>query len=131
MATTTNTTPRITKTQRFEDIRAFLNGEEIPNGSSMEELVAFCDKEIELLAKKNSGAKRPTKNQEENEKYKELIVDFLLVSADGVTCTDIQKNIPEFADFNNQKIAALVRQLCTAGRVTKEVVKGRSYFSIA
>lgn len=129
MATTT--VKRVTKAQRFEDIKALLNDEAVTYGTTIEDAVKFCDSELALLAKKNSGEKKPTKTQEENEGYKALILDFLREQTAGVTCTDIQKGIPSFADFNNQKIAALVRQLVEAGKVGKATVKGKSLFSIA
>lgn len=131
MATTTSTTKRVTKAQRFEDIKALLNGKDVTYGTTIEDASKFCDAELALLAKKNSGDKKPTKTQEQNEGYKALILDFLRGQSEGVTCTDIQKGVPAFADFNNQKIAALVRQLTDAKQVTKEIVKGKSLFSIA
>lgn len=128
---TTNTVKRITKAQRFEDIKALLNGGKVVYGTTAEDACAFIDKELALLAKKNTSDKKPTKTQEENEGHKAKILDFLSTCAEGVTCTDIQKGVPDFADFNNQKIAALVRQLVEAGKVNKDVVKGKSMFSIA
>lgn len=128
--TTTTTTKRITKAMRFEDIKALLNGEEVKFGTSVEDALDFCDSELALLAKKNTSDKKPTKTQEQNKEYKALILDFLRSHA-GVTCTEIQKGVPEFVDFNNQKIAALVRQLTDSGEAVKEVVKGKSLFSIA
>lgn len=126
----TTTTKRITKAMRFEDIKALLNGEDVKHGTSVEDALAFCDSELVLLAKKNTSDKKPTKTQEENEGYKALILDFLR-GKDGVTCTEVQKGVPAFVDFNNQKIAALMRQLCDAGKATKAVVKGKALFSIA
>lgn len=128
---TTSTVKRVTKAQRFEDIKALLRGEDVTYGTTIEDACTFCDAEMALLAKKNSGDKKPTKTQEENEGYKALIIDFLSVQEGGVTCTDIQKGIPELADYQNQKVAALLRQLLAADKVVKEVVKGKSLFSLA
>lgn len=130
MANTTTSTKRITKAMRFEDIKALLNGEDVKHGTSVADALAFCDSEMALLAKKNTSDKKPTKTQAENEGYKALILDFLREQSEGVTCTDVQKSVTEFADFNNQKIAALMRQLVDAGKVSKEVIKGKALFSI-
>ena len=130
MATTT-TVKRVTKAQRFSDIKALLSGEDVVYGTTFEDAIQFCDSEIALLAKKNSSDKKPSKTQEKNESYKALIMDFLSVQTSGVTCTDIQKGIVEFADFNNQKISALVKQLVEAGKAKKEIVKGRALVSLA
>ena len=124
-------TARITKAMRFEDIKALLNGQPVTYGTSIEDAVNFIDYEMNLLTKKNSGeSKKPTKAQEENEKYKALILEFL-TDKDGVTCTDILKNIPALSEFSNQKISALLRQLRLAGKVTVEDVKGKSLFRLA
>lgn len=138
--TTTNTV-RVTKAQKFNAAIALLEGKPavtIPGkddkGGVTMDAAYLCDffkEELALLAKKNSSDKKPTKTQEENEGYKALILDFLRGQPNGVTCTDIQKGVTEFADFNNQKVAALVRQLVTIGDVTKATVKGKSLFSIA
>ena len=123
---------RITKNQYFSDIRAILSGEVAPNSISVDELVSFIDREIELLAKKNaSGTRKPTAVQAANEGYKGLILDFLATQSGGVSCTDIQKGVPELMDFNNQKVAALVNQLVKAGTVSKAIVKGKSLFTLA
>ena len=43
MATTDSKTPRITKAQRFADIKALLAGDDAPNGSTIDDLGAFID----------------------------------------------------------------------------------------
>lgn len=129
MNTTTVKAPRITKDQRFADIAALLTHGEVKHGTTVEDALAFIAKERGLLAKKNSADKKPTKTQEENEGHKALILDFLRKQTEGRTCTEIQKGVGEFAEFNNQKVAALVRQLKDDGLVSKEVVKGKSLFS--
>lgn len=133
MATTTTSVKRITKAQRFADIKLLLVGENAINGTTIEDALAFCDSELALLAKKNSGDKKPTKVQEANEGYKALILQFLMTQTEGVTCTDILKGIPELENegYGNQKVAALLRPMLDAKQVTKEIVKGRSLFSLA
>lgn len=124
-------TTRITKAMHFEDIKALLNGQPVTYGTTIEQAVEFIDKELGLLARKNSGEnKKPTKAQEENEGYKALILEFL-ADKDGVTCTDVLKGVPTLSEFSNQKISALMRQLRLAGKVTVEEVKGKSLFRLA
>lgn len=131
MTTTNTTTKRITKAQRFADIKALLMGEAVHSGTSVEDALAFIDNEIALLAKKNTSDKKPTKTQEENEGHKARIIEFLSGRGEGVTCTEVQKSVAEFADFNNQKVAALMRQLVNDGKVVKAMVKGKAMFSLA
>ena len=130
--TTTNTkAPRITKSMKFDAIRAALTGEALPHGLTTADLLSFVEAEQALLVKKNTAEKKPTKTQVENEGYKSMIVDFLSLASEGMTCTDIQKGIPAFAEFNNQKVAALLRPLVSSGTVVKTVVKGRAMFALA
>lgn len=125
---------RITKTMRFEDIKAMLNGQPVTYGTTIEQAVEFIDKELDLLARKNSGDKKPTKTQQENEGYKVLILEFLATlpdTSDGVTCTEIIKGVAEFEGFSTQKISPLVRQLMAADKVIKIEVKGKALFRLA
>ena len=124
---------RITKTQRFEDIIALLNGEPVKHGTDTATAVTVLEHEIGLLAKKNSGDnKKQTAAQKENEGYKELILEFLATKPDGATCTDVLKGITELSDFSNQKVSALMRQLKLAERVTsKEGKGGKTLFTLA
>lgn len=125
---------RITKAMRFEDIKALLNGKTVTYGTTVEQAVEFIDKEMGLLARKNSGDKKPTKTQQENEKYKVLICEFLTTLPTdkvGVTCTEVIKSIPELNEFSTQKIAPLMRQLENAGKVKREEVKGKTLFHLA
>lgn len=132
---------RVTKAQKYEGIMALLNGgspviiegKDDKEGVTMDAayLCDFCKGEMELLARKNTSDKKPTATQAANEGHKALIMEFLSAQTEGVTCTDVQKGVPEFSGFNNQKIAALMRQLVEAGKVTKSVVKGKSMFAMA
>lgn len=125
---------RITKAMRFEDIKALLNGETVTYGTTVEQAVEFIDKEMGLLARKNSGDKKPTKTQQENEKCKVLICDFLANKPEekkGYTCTEVIKLVPELNEFSTQKIAPLMRQLENVGKVAREEVKGKTLFHLA
>ena len=125
-----NTVKRITKSQKFEDIIALLNGEPT-KFINAEDAVAFIRSEQALLAKKNaSDNRKPTATQEANTKYRNLICEFLSVQSEGKTCTEIAKGVDELSEFNNQKIAALMRQLVESGKVSKATVKGKSLFSL-
>ena len=126
-----NTVKRITKAQKFEDVIALLNGNPA-KFIDTDGAVEFIRNEMALLAKKNaSDSHKPTATQEANAKYRDLILEFLAVQAEGRTCTEIGKCVPELNDFNNQKIAALMRQLVEAGRVNKATIKGKSVFTLA
>ena len=122
---------KITKTQRFEDLSALIHGEPVKYGTTIEDADAFIAHEVELLSKKNSGERKETDTQRANAKYRQLIAEFLAIQTEGRTCTEIAKGVSELSDFNNQKVAALMRQMVEDGTVCKATVKGKSLFSLA
>jgi hypothetical protein len=121
---------KITKTQRFEDLSALIHGEPVKYGTTIEDADAFIAHEVELLSKKNSGERKETDTQKANRKYQALIAEYLAIQNEGRTCTEIAKGISELSDFNNQKVAALMRGMVEAGTVRKATVKGKSLFSL-
>lgn len=124
-----NKETRITKAVYFANIKAALMGEDLPNNLSVDDMVAFIDKETALLAKKNAtGTGKLTATQEANEKYKEQILDFLAEQEKPVTCTEVKSAIPDLQVYENQKVAALLRQLKEAQKIDKKTVKGKSVF---
>ena len=124
-------TTKITKSQRFEDISALIHGEPVKYGTTIEDADAFIAHERDLLSRKNSTERKETDTQRANEKYRGLIVEYLALQDTAKTCTEIAKGVPELADFNNQKVAALMRQLVEGGKVVKTTAKGKSLFSLA
>ena len=120
MANTTNTNRKPTKRQMFEAIK------NVPGLT--EEQVAFIDHELELLAKKNSGEKKPTATQTANMALKDAI--YAGMESDRMyTVTEIIKEIPAVAGLTNQKVSPLMNQMFEDGRVTKTSEKRRSYFT--
>lgn len=111
---------KVTKRERYEQIKVLL--------ADNAEIVAFCDHELELLAKKNSADKKPTANQLANEGIK---ADILDVMEDNhlYTVTEIQKSLG--SDFSNQRVSALLRQLIADGAVVRTEDKRKAYFSKA
>ena len=97
-----------------------------------EKLVKFIENELNLLAKKSSGEKKPTAVQLANEELKESILDYMAINPNLLmTITDMQKNIEGLAELSNQKVSALVRQLKDEGKVEKIEEKRKSYFRLA
>ena len=120
----TNSNPRITKRDRFNELRTLAE----VNGKS--DLVDFIDHELDLLAKKNSGEKKPTATQVANEGIKDTIMAVL---SDGTprTIGEICKADASLSELSSQRVSALVKQLRDAGSVKREEVKRKAYFSIA
>ena len=91
---------------------------------------AFIEHELELLAKKNSGEKKPTAQQTANESIKTAIANGMTANR-LYTVTEIQKEIPECADLSNQRVSALLRQMKDDGVVVRTEDKRKAYFSLA
>ena len=128
----TNKAPRITKAMKHNDIIAMLSGE-APQHITREEAIKFCQDEIALLMKKNSSeGKKPTAQQEADSRYMDLIVEWLSMQETPKTCTEIGKGVEALNDFQNQKIASLMKKLADAHRVVKSKGKNdRSLFAVA
>jgi hypothetical protein len=93
------------------------------------ELSNFIAHEIELLDKKSSyKSSKPTKRQTENEVIKGRIAEIL--TDEGQTVTEILAQLGD-ASLTNQRVSALLTQMKNSGTVNKEIVKGKSLFTLA
>ena len=112
---------KMTKKDYFVKLKAL-----VANDADM---VAFIDHELELLAKKNSAKKAPTKNQVENAAIKNAIVAAL--DADTkYTVSDVIATVPEATNLSNQRVSALLTQLVNDNKVVRTVDKRKAYFSL-
>ena len=96
-------------------------------------LAEFVAHEMELLAKKNSADKKPTKTQEANAVLKDAIVEGMEPNR-FYTVSELMKAIPALAEdenITNQKVSALMRQLVLDGVVKRTEDKRKAYFSLA
>ena len=122
-------TVKVTKKDYFNALRNLVVDTEVENKTA---LIDFIDNELALLAKKaNSAKSKPSKAQAENEGIKTAIIAVLNEAEKALTITEFQTAYPEFAEYSNQKMSALFKQLVDAGAVEKTVVKKKSYFSVA
>ena len=94
-----------------------------------DDVVAFCNHEIELLEKKVSKSGQ-TKTQKENAILIESIFSALATVGRPVTITELQTEVVEMSNYSNQKLSALLKKLVDCGRVVKTTDKKKSYFSV-
>ena len=113
----------MTKREMFNEILAAV--------ADNAEMVEFINHEIELLNRKSSAVRKPTKNQLENEGFKADIVDYLKGADAPKTIKELQTAIPSFADLTNQRITHLLTDLVKAETLTKNYVKKTPYYSVA
>lgn len=118
---------KITKKDNFNTLLYIVNSANIPENQRTA-LAAFIVHEIELIENKSNSTK-PSKKQEENAGVKALILAELSKTDKPLTITEMQKISEPLANFTCQKISALLRQLVEENKVTKEIIKKKSYFS--
>lgn len=112
---------KMTKKEMFEILKGIV--------ADNTEMVEFIDHEIELLSRKSSKSTQ-TKTQKENETIKEVIVNALTEIGKPVTISELQSVNSQMAEFSNQKLSALLKQLVDSQVVVKTTDKKKSYFSI-
>lgn len=119
---------KVKKVTKRDNFNALLQIEEV---KANQELVDFINHEIELLDKKSAGrTASTTANQKANEEIKKVIVSEL-IKLGKRTISELQKESEELAQYSNQKLSALIKQLVDNGEVTKTVDKKKSYFEVA
>ena len=96
-----------------------------------QEIVDFCNHEIELLVKKNASAsKKATKNQIANEGIKDEILAVLKDADAGMTATQISEAFD--GKYSVNKVSALLTQLKEDNAVVRTIgEKRKAYFSVA
>ena len=116
---------KLTKREKFEMLKGIADVKANPI------LAEFIDHELELLAKKNSTEKKPTAVQIANENLKETILEIMANEPTRLFTISELLKFDELAEFTNQKISALMRQLVADLKVEKIEEKRKSYFRIA
>lgn len=119
-------TKRVTKKEYFGMVREIVEASGVEN---KEDILAFVDREVELLSKRKNGE---TKAQKENAELMEVVYNKLAEMARPATATEIFNELRDNeAITSNQKVSALLKKLVDEERVVKTADKKKSYFSIA
>ena len=136
--TNTTSTTKFTKKMDFTTIIEILNADkscEVIDSAPADRLIARMEHEIELLDKKNSADRKPTKTQVANV---ELAKNILEVMNCGqiYTVSEILKNLNDSA-LTQSKISAVIRPMLTVtkdgtvnpnGVIERFEEKGKAYF---
>lgn len=123
---TTSTSTKVTKKERFAQLMAIVNASQVENSA---ELVAFIEHEVELLNKKNSRSGKPTARQVENEEIKATILSVMERVGKPMTITQLLAEIGN-SELSNQRVLALVTQLKDSGEVVRTVEKKVAFYSL-
>lgn len=112
----------MTKKEMFAEIRKVV--------ADNVEMVAFIDHEIELLNKKSSSSRKPTKTQVENEGFKADILSALAEADKAVTIKELCVLCPSISGLTNQRITHMLTDLRKDGKIVRTYVKKVAYFSL-
>lgn len=110
---------KMTKRDYFNRILAYAH----------EEDKEFILHELELLAKKNERkSTKPTAKQTANAELIERIYEAM-EGGKSYTVSEVQALVPELAEASGQKVSALIKKMRDNVLVSREVVKGKAYFT--
>lgn len=116
-------TKKMTKREMYTKILSFA---EIQADT---ELVNGIKHELELLDRKNSSDRKPSKNAAENVGLKAEILEIMSKEPNRMfTATEIWKQMENYSDLSNQRISALLKQLKEEGKIKRIEEKRRSLF---
>lgn len=121
MANTNTTTRKPTKRDNFT---ALLKLSEV---KADPKLVEFITHEIDLLDRKNTVDKKPTKTQQENEVIKTTVLSAM-ESNRLYSISEMLKEFPVCKDMSNQKLSSLVRQMVLDKQVERVEDKRKAFF---
>jgi hypothetical protein len=121
MANTNTTTRKPTKRDNFT---ALLKLSEV---KADPKLVEFITHEIDLLDRKNTVDKKPTKTQQENEAIKTTVLSAM-ESNRLYSISEMLKEFPVCKDMSNQKLSSLVRQMVLDKQVERVEDKRKAFF---
>lgn len=118
----------MTKTELFKNAIAVI---ETSSAENKAELIKGLNHEVELLQRKASTPRKPTKTQQENEGFKSAIVEYLTKADTLKTIKEMQSEIEGFSELSNQRITHMLTDLVKNGTLTKTYEKKVPYYSIA
>ena len=104
----------------------------IPKGEGVIEIsggqmAEFYKHEIELLDRKNTVDKKPTKTQQANESIKTTVLESMENNR-LYSISEMLKVFPVCADMSNQKLSSLVRQMVADKQVERIEEKRKAFF---
>lgn len=117
----------MTKSELFKNAIAVI---EASSAENKEELIEGLNHEVELLARKASTPRKPTKTQLENEELKNAVYDFLDNEGEPRTIKNIMTDVEAVSGLSNQRVTHLLTALCNEGKIKRSIIKKVSYYEI-
>lgn len=116
---------KVTKKEMFGRLIEVVKEANVEDANAM---VEFLNHEIELVSKKRNTQ---TKTQKANEGLVEVVYNAIAEAGKAVTVTELFEIVKNDEIKSAQKTSALVKKLVDAGRIAREEIKGKAYFTIA
>lgn len=124
----------MTKSELFKNaisIVEFAKNEYSSNDAAkIDEVIEGLNHEIELLARKASTPRKPTKTQLENEELKNAVYDYLDNEDAPRTIKDIMTDVEAISGLSNQRVTHLLTALRNEGKIKRSIIKKISYYEI-
>lgn len=117
----------MTKSELFKNAIAVIETTSVENKA---ELIEGLNHEVELLARKASTPRKPTKTQLENEELKNAVYDYLDNEDAPRTIKDIMTDVEAVSGLSNQRVTHLLTALRNEGKVKRTLVKKVPYYEI-
>lgn len=113
---------KITKKMMYENLRAFFeeNGVDIAEGITAEDVIAFCDKEVEALNlhAEKTRVYRAAKKADKTDELRDAIYEAL--TEDWSTIPEIAEKVIEIdPEVSSSKITSRLTQLINGGKVER------------
>lgn len=83
------------------------------------DMVAFIDHELALLDKRKGSARKPTKNQRENEVLRTQIMDVMDTMSEPICIKELMSVCPAISELSNQRITHLIKPLVDSGKLVR------------
>lgn len=112
----------MTKREMFAEIRKVV--------ADNAEMVEFIDHEIDLLNRKSTGTRKPTKTQVENEGFKADILETLATVDKPITIKELCEVCDPIKGLTNQRVTHMLTDLRKDGKVARSYVKKVAYFTL-
>lgn len=112
----------MTKKEMFAEIRKVV--------ADNAEMVAFIDHEVELLNRKGTSPRKPTKTQVENDGFKADILVALAEVDAPVTIKELCAVCGSISGLTNQRVTRLLTDLRKEGKVARTYIKKVAYFAL-
>ena len=116
---------KVTKKEMFGRLIEVVKGANVEDADA---IVEFLNHEIELVSKKRNTQ---TKTQKANEGLVEVVYNAIAEAGKAVTVTELFEMTKSDEITSAQKVSALVKKLVDAGRIAREEIKNKAYFTIA